>query len=177
MKLDKGKYESYMEVVKRRIDSINKGALELPRYKWLSKLNYDQWVEFQNGELKLFDPLTIEDVRRTREFNYYFAKGELVKLDYSVMTDDEKEKYSDLVGVHAVVTDSYTDLHSFAHGSAYSHHVRFENGYETEPCGCSFPDMVPTALLIPINDEESEKYIKLYKKTKDKSELWFVINK
>ena len=92
------------------------------------------------------------------------------------MNETEKEKYSDLIGLHAVVTDSYSDLHSWSRGSAYSHHVKFENGYETKPCGCAFPDMVPTWLLIPISDEESEYYIKQYKSTEDKDSLWFYVN-
>lgn len=174
--LDKGAYESNIEATKRRIDYIKSGMSELSKHEWVLRLNYEQWVDFKNGKIKFFDPLTIADVRENRGFNYYFNKGELVKLDYDVMDDSEKEKYSDLIGLHAVITDCYSSLHSFAHGSAYSHHVKFENGYETEPCGCAFPDMVPTPLLIPINDEESEKYIKLYKTTEDKSELWFVIN-
>jgi len=175
-KLDKGSYESYMEVVKRRIDYIKSGIAELPKHKWVEKLSYEQWVDFQNGKIKLFDPLTIEDIRYNREFNYHFAKGELVKLDYDVMHDDEKEKYSDLIGLHAVITESYSDLHSFGRGSAYQHHLTFENGFKTERCGCKHEENIPTSLLIPINDEESEKYINLYKMTEDKSELWFVLN-
>jgi hypothetical protein len=175
--LNKGSYESYMEVVKRRIDYIKTAMAELPKQEWVRKLTYEQWVDFQNDKIKLFDPLTIEDVRRSREFNYHLAKGEIVKLDTEVMNDEEMEKYSDLIGLHAVITDSYSDLHSFGRGSAYTHHLTFENGFKTERCGCKYEEHIPTFLLIPISDEESEKYIKLYKTTKDKSKLWFIIDK
>lgn len=173
--LNKGSYESYMEVVKRRIDYIKTGMLDLPKNEWIVKLSYEQWVDFQEGKLKMFDPLSIEDVRKSRVFNYHFAKGEFVKLDAELMNDIGMDKYSDLIGLHAVVTDCYSDLHSFSHGSSYSHHVKFENGYETKPCGCASPDMVPTWLLIPITSEESQKYIDMYKNTEDKDSLWFYI--
>ncbi len=175
--LNKGSYESYMEVVKRRIDYIKTAMSELPKQEWICRLTYEQWVDFQNGKIKLFDPITIEDVRYNREFNYHFAKGELVKLDYDVMYDNEKEKYSDLIGLHAVVTESYSDLHVFGRGSVYQHHVKFENGFKTERCGCLNEETIPTFLLIPIDDEESDKYINMYNTTEDKNELWFFINK
>jgi nitric oxide synthase oxygenase domain/subunit len=174
-KFSKGAYESDMELVKRTIDETKKQMRNLQKHEWVSRLSYEQWFEFRNGNIEVFSPLNVEDIRNSREFNYYFGKGEIVKLDVEVMNDIENEKYSDLIGLHAVVTDSYTDLHSFAHGSSYSHHVRFENGYETKPCGCAFPDMVPTWLLIPISDAESELYIKQYKNTEDKETLWFYI--
>ena len=173
IKLNKGIYESYMENVRRTIEDTNERVKQLSKHNWVARLNYDQWVEFQKGNIKIGDPLNVEDIRNSRDFRYYFAKGELVKLDESVMNEFELEKYSDLIGLHAVVTDSYSDLHSFAHGSSYSHHVRFENGYETEPCSCAYLDMIPTSILIPINDVESEKYIQLYRNTEDKDSLWF----
>jgi hypothetical protein len=173
--LNKGSYESYMEVVKRRIDYIKSAMLELPKKEWVVKLSYEQWVDFQEGKLKMFDPLSIEDILKSRNFNYHFAKGEIVKLDTKLMDDTGMDKYSDLIGLHAVVTDCYSDLHSFSHGSSYSHHVKFENGYETKPCGCAFPDIIPTWLLIPITSEESQKYIDMYKNTEDKNTLWFYI--
>lgn len=174
-KFSKGSYESYMEVIKRSVDETKKRIVNLPKSEWVARLSYEQWVEYEKGNLKLFSPLNVDDIRNSRMFNYNFGKGEIVKLDVEVINDIEKEKYSDLIGLHAVVTDSYTDLHSFAHGSSYSHHVKFENGYETKPCGCAFPDMVPTWLLIPISEEESEIYIKQYKNTEDKETLWFYI--
>lgn len=174
-KFSKGSYESYMEVVKRSIDETKERIANLPKSEWVARLSYEQWVEYQKGNIEVLSPLNVEDIRKSREFNYYLAKGEIVKLDVEVMDDVEKEKYSDLIGLHAVITDSYSDLHSFARGSSYSHHVRFENGYETKPCGCAFPDMVPTWLLIPISEKESEKYINLYKDTEDKDSLWFNI--
>ena len=174
-KLDKGSYESYMEVVKRSIDETKKRIATLAEEEWLARLTYEQWVDYQTGKIKLFDPLTISDIRDRRCFNYYFVKGELVKLDESVMNGEEMKKYSDLIGLHAVVTSYRSGLHSFAQGTSYSHHVKFENGYETKDCGCAFPDMVPTWLLIPISDEESEKYIEQYKNTEDKETLWFYI--
>ena len=173
--LDKDSYESYMVVVKRSIGKTKELLVMLPKYEWIEKLSYEQWVDFQGGKLNMFDPLSVEDVRNSRDFNYHFAKGEIVKLDAEVMNDKEMEKYSELIGLHAVVTDSYTDLHSFGRGSSYSHHVKFENGYETKPCGCAFPDMVPTSILIPITTEESQKYIDTYKNTEDKDSLWFYI--
>jgi hypothetical protein len=173
--LDKGSYESYMEVAQRRIDYIKSGMLDLPKHEWIVKLSYEQWVDFQEGKLKLFDPLSIEDIRNSREFNYHFAKGEIVKLDVEVMNDKEVEKYLDLIKLHAVVTNSYSDMHLFGRGSSYLHHVKFENGYETKPCGCAFPDMVPTSLLIPITSEESQKYIDMYKNGEDRDTLWFYI--
>lgn len=174
--LDQSSYESYMELVNRRIDYIKSGMSELPKYEWLERLSYEQWVDFRNGKIKPFDPLNTQDIIDSRIFNYYFAVGELVKLDYSLMSKDEKEKYSDLIGLHAVVTESYSDLHSFGRGSAYQHHLTFENGFKTERCGCDNEETIPTWLLIPISDDESEKYIKLYKTTEDKSKLWFVIS-
>lgn len=174
-KYSKGSYESYMEVVKRSIDETKERIANLPKSEWIIRLSYEQWVEYQKGNIEVLSPLNVEDIRKSREFNYYFAKGEIVKLDVEVMNDVEKDKYSNLIELHAVITDSYSDLHSFARGSSYSHHVRFENGYETKPCGCAFPDMVPTWLLIPISEEESEKYINLYKDTEDKESLWFSI--
>jgi hypothetical protein len=173
--LDKDSYESYMEVVKRSIGKTKELVAMLPKYEWIEKLSYEQWVDFQEGKLKMFDPLSIEDVRESRVFNYYFEKGEIVKLDVELMDTIGMDKYSDLIGLHAVVTDCYSDLHSFGRGSSYSHHVKFENGYETKPCGCAFPDMVPTWLLIPITSEESQKYIDIYKNTEDKDSLWFYI--
>ena len=173
--LDKGSYESHMEYTKRRIDYIKSGIHELPKHEWLTKLTYEQWVDYENGKIKLFDPLTIQDIRYSREFNYHFAKGELVKLDASVMNDYENEKYSELIGLHAVVTESYSDLHSFGRGSAYQHHLMFENVFKTERCGCDNEETIPTFLLIPINEEESEKYINIYKNTEDKDSLWFYI--
>ena len=171
--LNKGKYESYMEVVRRRIDYIKSGISELPKHEWVSKLTYEQWVSFQEGNLNLFDPLSIEDIRNSREFNYYFAKGEFVKLDESVMNDKEKEKYSDLIGLHAIITDSYSDLHSFGRGSHYTHHVKFENGYETKHCSCAFPEIIQCWLLIPLGDKEIKKYVELFNNTDDKTSLWF----
>jgi len=171
------KYESYMGLVQKTIEETKNMMSMLPKYEWASRLSYEQWVEYQKGNIKIGDPLNTEDVRKSREFNYYFAAGEIVKLDTEVMNDQEMEKYSDLIGLHAVVTDSYSDLHSFGRGSSYSHHVKFENGYETKPCRCAFPDIVPSWLLIPISDEESEKYIELYKTTEDKNDLWFWLNK
>jgi hypothetical protein len=173
--LDNGAYESYIKVVKRSIDETKKQIAMLSKYEWTARLSYEQWVDFQEGKLKMFDPLNTEDIRNSRDFNYYFAKGEIVKLDTEVMNDKEMEKYLDLIGLHAVVTDSYTDLHSFGRGSSYSHHVKFENGYETKPCGCAFPDMVPTSLLIPITTEESQKYIDMFKNGEDRDTLWFYI--
>jgi len=174
--LDKKSYESYMNVVRGTIEETKRMMSQLSNHEWVSKLSYEQWVEYQKGNIKIGDPLNTEDIRKSREFNYYFGVGEIVKLDVDVMNDQEIEKYSDLIGLHAVVTDSYSDLHSFGRGSHYSHHVKFENGYETKPCGCAFPDMVPTWLLIPISDEESEKYIELYKTAEDKNDLWFWLN-
>ena len=174
-KISKGAYESSMEVIKRTIEETKKQVSMLHKHEWRARLTYDQWVEFQNGNLKIGDPLNNQDIRTSREFNYYFSKGEIVKLDIEVMNDVETEKYSDLIGLHAVITDSYSDLHSFGRGASYSHHVRFQNGYETKPCGCAFPDMVPSWLLIPINDKESEEYIHLYNNTEDKKTLWFYL--
>ena len=93
------------------------------------------------------------------------------------MDEQEKEKYSELIGLHAVITDSYSDLHSFGRGSHYSHHIKFENGYETKPCGCAFPEIIPCWLLIPITEEDVKKYVELYKNTEDKTSLWFNIEK
>ena len=175
--LNKGKYESYMEVVRRRIDYIKSAASELPKHEWVTKLTYEQWVDFNEGKLKIFDPLSIEDIRKNREFNYSFAKYEFVMLDESVMNEQEKEKYSDLIGLHAIVTDSYSDLHSFARGSHYTHHVRFENGYETKPCSCAFPEIVPCFLLIPISERDVKTYVEQYKNAEDKTSFWFHIEK
>lgn len=175
--LNKDKYDSQMEAVQRRIDYIKTGISELPKQEWISKLTYEQWVDYQEGKLKIFDPLSIEDIRNQREFNYYFGKGEFVMLDESVMNEQEKDKYSDLIGLHAVVTDSYSDLHSFSRGSYYSHHVRFENGYETKPCGCAFSKIIPCFLLIAVPVENIKKHVEQYKNTKDKTSLWFHIEK
>lgn len=175
MEINEASYRFHMDLLKHSIESIKMNIAELPKQEWLAKLTYEQWVDYQNGKIKMFDPLTIEDIRDSRIFNYYFATGELVKLDSSLMNNDELEKYKELIGLHAVVTSFHSDLHSFGQGTSYSHHVRFENGYETKNCGCAFPDMVPTWLLIPISDEESQKYIEQYKNTEDKETLWFYI--
>lgn len=177
MYLDESSYKSYIAVVNQSIAETKKRMEMLPEYEWVAKLTYEQWVDYQEGKIKIFDPLTIEDIRNQREFNYQFAKDEFVMLDESVMNEQEKEKYSDLIGLHAIVTDSYSDLHSFAHGSHYSHHVRFENGYETKPCGCAFPQIIPCFLLIPIPEEDVKKYVEQYKNAEDKSTLWFHVEK
>jgi hypothetical protein len=177
MNLNKSNYKSYIQVINQTISETKKRIAMLPEYEWVAKLTYEQWVDYNEGKLKTFDPLSIEDIRNQREFNYYFSKGEFVMLDESVMNKQEKEKYSELIGSHAIVTNSSSDLHSFGRGSHYSHHVKFENGYETKPCGCAFPDIIPCFLLILAPEEAVKTYLEQYKNTEDKTSLWYYIEK
>ena len=88
-KFSKGSYESYMEVIKRSVDETKKRIVNLPKSEWVARLSYEQWVEYEKGNLKLFSPLNVDDIRNSRMFNYNFGKGEIVKLDVEVTNDIE----------------------------------------------------------------------------------------
>jgi hypothetical protein len=73
-----------------------------------------------------------EKIRYSREFGYYFDAGDKVKFDKSVMTESELFRYRDRLDLIGEVIIGWTELHSFARGSAYSFKIRWSNGHEDD---------------------------------------------
>lgn len=46
-------YDSYMKVVNRKIKETEGLLKTLDKTKKISKLSFEDWVKFQNGELKI----------------------------------------------------------------------------------------------------------------------------
>ena len=45
-------YKRYITTIKRVIIETEKKVESLNKNKWISELSYEDWVKFQNGELK-----------------------------------------------------------------------------------------------------------------------------
>ena len=48
-------YKRYITTIKRVIIETERKVESLNKNKWVSKLPYEDWVKFQNGELKYED--------------------------------------------------------------------------------------------------------------------------
>ena len=155
--LTKKMYDDYMKGNNRRLDEIERVLESKSRAKWIKKLTYEQWVQFQSGELKIHDPLNSKDIRWGREFNHVFKPGTEVMLDESVLDMDEKEYYKNEIGVKGIVIRHYSDLHAFGQGSSYGHEVQFENGVirgdEIEIGESHYGGYNLTPVLIPFKGE------------------------
>lgn len=51
--LTKKDYDNYMKVVDDYIKKAEIIINDLPKFKGIRKLSFEDWVKFQNGELKL----------------------------------------------------------------------------------------------------------------------------
>jgi len=47
-------YENYMKVVNRRIKDIEDSLKTIDKHKKISNLSFEDWVKYQNGELKIY---------------------------------------------------------------------------------------------------------------------------
>ena len=145
-------YTRYMKSNQVWLDKINREMTYKPRAEWVKRLTFEQWLQFQNGELRLYDPLDRNDVIASRDTRYYFKKGTEVMVDVSVMSPVQLEKYKDVIGVKGIVRECSSDSHGFAQGSSYQHEVDFVNGIKTIPFSewKTFDEFsTPTYLLIP----------------------------
>jgi len=61
-KLTQEDYDKYMKSMERVVSGSKEIIKDFKAkgYEWVSKLNYDDWVRFQRGELKLFEGLNTE---------------------------------------------------------------------------------------------------------------------
>lgn len=50
--LTKQEYDNYMKRVDNYIERVEHEITMLPRYIAMRRLSYEEWVKFQNGELK-----------------------------------------------------------------------------------------------------------------------------
>lgn len=95
--------------------------------------------------------MTINEIRSSREFMYYFEEESEVMLDLSVMNDVELLLYKDVVNKKGIVKKCWSDLHAFGMGSSYMHNVEFDGVLYDGKCfdGNTFaPNYIPTELLI-----------------------------
>lgn len=179
-------YTHFKEVVRIALDDkVNtKRELEkqIRKLEWKQRLNEEQYFLYVHGELKPFAPLDIWDIRKEREFRYYFDVGTIVKLDFDNMTSQEKKEFNHLKDKHAVITRCYSDFHAFSRGSAYQHELRFSNG-ETSPSRPIIYDpqnfkpkgLVSTDLIIPIIEEEQKFYDDEFENRNPNQKFWWYV--
>ena len=51
--LTKRDYENYMKVVNQKIQETERRLQTLEKSKFVSQLSFEDWVKFQNGDLKI----------------------------------------------------------------------------------------------------------------------------
>ena len=107
-------YTRYMKSNQVWLDKIKKIIKEKDNAEWVNRLTYEQWVQWQKYEIKMFDPLDVNDIIASRGTRYYFEKGTEVMVDVSVMSPVQLEKYKDVIGVKGIVRECSSDSHGFA---------------------------------------------------------------
>jgi len=163
--------------IKNQIKLLNQDLITL---KWKNKLTEEQYNQFLNGEIELNSPLNREDIILSRYWNYKFDVGEIVKLDWDLLNEMEKERFNSLKDLHAVIINSHLDLHAFGRGSIYSHQLRFSNGVTSPTTPLMLnpetmtPINIPSYALISISEEEYKFYKNEYK-NKPYEDLWWYV--
>ena len=147
-KLNKQDYKKYISEVKLQTKEAERMAHLLPKLKWTSRLTFEQWLLFQEGNLKMFSPLDAYDIRESRMFEYYFNEGEEVMLDESAMSKEELNDFKDILGKKGIIKKCWSDLHGFLQGSAYQHTVEFDGVLFGEDLNNYSKNYIDTPLLI-----------------------------
>jgi len=171
------------KMLDEKIEASNKLNIEIRILRWEKRLTKKQYKKYLRGKLQPFDALDVTDIIREREFRYSFAQGEIVKIDWKMLSSSQQEFFIELKDMHAVVTKCFSDLHAFGQGSAYDHDLEFANG-EFSPKKPFVYDLftfkpvgrVPTYAIIPISEKEQKYYIKEFKKRKPNQKLWWYNN-
>jgi hypothetical protein len=160
-----------------RINERNTLIDEIRILEWEKRLTEEQYSDYLEGKLKPFDALDLSDIMRERDFGYYFQEGEIVKIEWEMLTPVQQEFFIELKDMHAVVTKCWSDLHAFGRGSSYMHDLRFENGV----CSPKEPfiydletfERIPTWAIISISEKEQKYYDKEFKNRKPNQKLWW----
>lgn len=119
-------YNAYMKIAQKRIEEYDALHKSIHKHRWVTRLTFEQWVDYQNGKLQMYDPLNGSEVIGNRMFNYYFDTGDIVVFDKLNMEEAEIKRYKNFIDKEGVVTRCWSDFHAFAQGSAYSVEVSFD---------------------------------------------------
>ena len=144
-------YKAYLKVNQNAIDEFNRLKFSVEKHEWINRLTYEQWVDFQNGTLKMFSPLNGAEIINNRFFNYYFEEGDVVVFDKKNMDEYQLKQFEKYIDKEGVVTRCWSDMHAFAQGSAYSVEVSFDGEpMETDINPITFlpKNYLPIGLLI-----------------------------
>lgn len=180
-------YEGFIAHTSVKLEEVTQTIREAQKAErlltWKSRLTKEQYYDYLNRDLQPFDPLDRNDIIASREWRYYFDVGTLVKLDFDLMDDREREMFKDLEGVHGVITKCYSDLHAFCCGSSYQHEIRFENSVRSPQTPVRYnahtfaPEgRVPTYLIIGLDEEELKYYEEAFKNRTPYEKLWWYID-
>lgn len=84
----------------------------------------------------------IQQIRESRQFEYYFPVGTEVMIDEEILFNFHTEKISQLIGLKGIVKKSESNFHAYGQGKTYAHVVEWEDGSKTQDTDWTGEDKV-----------------------------------
>lgn len=105
--LTKEMYDKYLKANNVRLDEINRELAFKPTAEWVKRLSFEQWIQWQNGELKVYDPLNFEDrcpVKLNKIYHLDLGASHPIEVRPTEFIND-KEVKCDMLGSYPGKTD------------------------------------------------------------------------